>query len=165
VRERLNAYNSADYEELLDHGVCMYDISIYPSAALVASYKSMKPVLYKSVIGCIFIIMAVTFYIFNRYIHRRNNKVVLAAAKSNAIVSTIFPSTVRYRLFQSDATNGFTKHAAASTGLKAFLKSGEQSRQDEEGVLTSKPIADLFPVVRISGPQFQIVVTCILPSL
>jgi hypothetical protein len=137
-----------------NNGVCMYRIDIYPTAELIESYKTMKPILYTSFLGCIFLVMALTFYMFNRYIQRRNAKVVMAAAKSNAIVSTIFPSTVRDRLFQSaDA------HAAASTGLKAFLKSDQQTGEEggtDELLYQTKPIADLFPEVCILSCAYGI---------
>jgi hypothetical protein len=151
----LGPYNATRYQALLDAGVCMYDIAIYPTSDLIASYKSMRPTLFTCIIGCIFFIMALTFYMFNRYIQRRNEKVVLAAAKSNAIVSNIFPSTVRDRLFQSDSAAGFATdtHVAASTGIKAFLKAGQQSREVEESnslLYQTQPIADLFPKVCVT---------------
>jgi hypothetical protein len=153
VHAHIDPYKDVNYQELMDDGVCMYSITIYPTAELIASFKSMKPALYTGIIGCIFFVMALTFFIFNRYIQRRNKKVVLAAAKSNAIVSTIFPSTVRDRLFQSTDS-----HVAATTGLKAFLKSGQQSGDDSErdGLLyQTKPIADLFPEVCIIVCHFE----------
>jgi hypothetical protein len=60
---------------------------------------------------------------------------------------------VRERLMQSETSDGFAigTHAAASTGLKAFLRSGQAARDKQdvnEIVHETKPIADLFPEVR-----------------
>jgi hypothetical protein len=58
------------------------------------------------------------------------------AARSNAIVSSLFPDAVRKRLMEdSDGT----KFASQNNRLKSFLSGKESDGTD------AKPIADLFP--------------------
>eukprot|EP00977_Amphora_coffeiformis_P011362 scaffold2742_cov167-Amphora_coffeaeformis.AAC.12 len=78
-------------------------------------------------------------------VQRRNNKLIINAAQSNAIVSSIFPSQIRDRLMQNDNrdTNG------ASRSLKAYMKTPNANRGGgsvEKSVVSeaSKPLADLF---------------------
>ena len=68
-----------------------------------------------------------------RFVQNRNNKVVDAAARSNAIVSSLFPSNVRDRLLAENQE---------TDGKKSNTRTGKSDRND---VYKSKPIADLFP--------------------
>jgi hypothetical protein len=149
----LNPYKNLTSDELSKAGVCLYDIYIYPTAELIDSFKTGKPTVYTTAVGLVFFLMAGTFFMFNRYIQIRNNKVVLAAAKSTAIVSTIFPSSVRDRLFANAYSPGNEVNQAAvpSRGMKEFLNtSNSQINTKNDGSLLydTKPIADLFPEVR-----------------
>jgi hypothetical protein len=134
--------------------ICTYDLHVYPSQALLDSYKTRVPMVYTTIIGCVFFVIALAFFIFNRYIQLRNHKVVLAAAKSNKIVSTIFPSNVRDRLFNNEETHGdYTNNSSvAVSGIKDFLKSGVRDETEtscNDLVYRELPIADLFPEVSV----------------
>jgi hypothetical protein len=149
-------YAHPDPEYLANPAVLIYNLDIYPSRALMDSYKTSKPILYTTLIGGIFFVMAVTFFMFNRYIQQRNKKVVRAAARSNAIVSTIFPSNIRERLYNDVATGSDRKRSlATSSELKQFIRSttkdgnNDEPDIDEDIISRSKPIADLFPEVRV----------------
>jgi hypothetical protein len=136
---------------VLKAGGCLYYIDIYPSEALYNSYQTNRPSLYTSVIALIFFVMIMTFLIFNWFIQQRNKKVVMTAARSNAIVAAMFPTSVRERLFNSDEgePRSGKRHLAATTGLKDFLAGGDKQDLDEDFVYKSKPIADLFPEVSV----------------
>jgi hypothetical protein len=130
-------------------GGCLYYIDVYPSNELYLSFQTGRPTVYTSVIALIFFIMIMTFFIFNWFIQQRNKKIVLAAARSHAIVSAMFPTSVRDRLFGAGAEkkgNG-NRHVAPTTELKDFLTGGEKSDLDDEYMFKTKPIADLFPEV------------------
>jgi hypothetical protein len=132
---------------VVDASGCLYYIDIYPSEDLYESYKTSRPIVYTSVIASIFSVMIMTFVIFNWFIQQRNRKVVVTAARSHAIVSVMFPTNVRDRLYGSNENGSGKRHLAATTGLKDFLTGGEQSDLDEDYMYKSKPIADLFPEV------------------
>jgi hypothetical protein len=136
---------------VLEAGGCLYYLDIYPTEALYYSYQTNRPSSYTSVIAMIFFAMIMTFFIFNWFIQQRNKKVVMTAARSNAIVAAMFPTSVRERLFNSDEgeTRSGKRHLAATTGLKDFLAGGDKQDLDEDFVYKSKPIADLFPEVSV----------------
>jgi hypothetical protein len=124
---------------------CLYYVEIYPSKALYESYQTNRPTVYTCVIALIFFIMIMTFLIFNWFIQQRNKKIVMTAARSNAIVAALFPTSVRERLFNPNGEGSSGKrHLAATTGLKDFLAGGESRDLDEDYIYKSKPIADLF---------------------
>jgi class 3 adenylate cyclase len=87
-------------------------------------------------VACTFVLVAIVFAIYDILVHRRNEKIVVTAARSNAIVSSMFPDAIRDRLLQQNgAATGSTKN------LKSFLVDGDT---DASIGATSRPLADLF---------------------
>jgi class 3 adenylate cyclase len=80
-------------------------------------------------------------------VHTRNTKVVGAAARSNAIVSSLFPEAIRDRLLEQQEQDD----GAKSRNLKGFLTANksEWSKDSKAGLFRTKPIADLFPETTI----------------
>jgi hypothetical protein len=80
-------------------------------------------------------------------VQRRNEKVILTAARSTAIVSSLFPSNVRDRLYQEQEEQEKRRRRAGN--LKSFLRDGGSDMgngdDDNHHNLESKPLADLFP--------------------
>jgi len=103
----------------------------------------------------------VTFIVYDNFVRRRNDKVVNAAAQSNAILSSLFPSNVRDRLFAEKVGEkqgqGSKKTSSGGGGTKTRLRSfldtdgasvpmtGDAGIDGEGLGYEGKPIADLFP--------------------
>lgn len=64
-------------------------------------------------------------------VHRRQNKYVSTAAKTSAIVDSFFPMHIRDRILQADGDK-----EAVSAAISKIV---------DNGLIASKPIADLFP--------------------
>jgi hypothetical protein len=79
------------------------------------------------------------------FVQRRNEKVIKAAARSTAIVSSLFPSNVRDRLYKEQEEK--EKNRQMASNLKSFLRDGGNSTDDCIAITqsSSKPLADLFP--------------------
>lgn len=130
-------------------GLCHFSLDVYPTSDDSDEDSSDIAAKFTVLVAALFILMASSFLIYDRYVHRRNKKVESEAARSNAIVSSFFPSNVRARLLaekDSDPkTRGKSDHGKST--LKGFLAS--ENHQDiemqDEDVYKSKPIADLFP--------------------
>ena len=80
-------------------------------------------------------------------IRRNQTKVINEAAKSNAIVASLFPAAVRERLFNqanalSKKDDGSTSFMAPSRRLKSYLSGDDNSTLADDN---ETPIADLFP--------------------
>jgi class 3 adenylate cyclase len=115
-------------------GHCMYSFHVFPGSKLKSDSQSNLPLILTGVVASTFFLMALTFVVYDNFVRRRNTKIVSAAAKTNAIVSSLFPSNVRDRLFMENGSK---------SRLKTFLNEGGVG--GETLALVSKPIADLFP--------------------
>jgi hypothetical protein len=136
-----------DFSDDMD-GHCDYAFHLYSSSEYDNTGNSNLPVICTIIVGCIFLLMGVTFFIYDRFVTRRNDKVIEAAAHSNKILSTLFPAQVRERLFAEKEQS--TKRP---TNLKSMLTNGDfldtKHDEDDDVAYKSKPIADLFPETTI----------------
>jgi hypothetical protein len=137
------------------NGHCQFRFFVYATDELVSDYQSSVPLILTIVVAATFLFMAVTFFMYDWFVQRRNNKVVEAAARSNAIVSSMFPDTVRNRLLDDNDKSDLENDRGAKSRLKTFMVAAEGQEDDlemddEDGIMyKSKPIADLFPETTI----------------
>lgn len=126
-----------------------YSLSIYPTTALEESFRNSIPLIFGIIVAGTFVLMAAIFLIYDLFVRRRNSVVTDAAVRSEAIVTSMFPSNFRDRLYE-DAVNGKLNELSTTTkDLSSFLQSGEKDSQAHGKFSTSKPIADLFPETTI----------------
>lgn len=120
-------------------GHCQIFLDLYSSETFEESYKSYLPIVLTLVVGILFLFMAGVFATYDIFVQTRNERVLGAAAQSNAIVSKAFPSNIRKQLMEQNA-NG------KKGTVKGFLSADDGNNGDTEDVIfTSKPIADFFP--------------------
>jgi hypothetical protein len=155
------------------NGTCQYVIAIYPSSQLETSSTSNGPLVFTLVMVLLFISAAFCFWTRAFYLQKRQQETMHEAARSNAIVSSLFPDEIRERLFRGDDgeanengdgewkesnsgndnnKNEKSVHEAQKFRLKTFLD--ENGGPDDNGklgattnkgsIVESKPIADLF---------------------
>jgi class 3 adenylate cyclase len=132
-------------------GHCEYTFITYSSAEYAGSDNSNVPTIVAASICIIFSFIALAFILYDCFIQRRNNIVLDTATKSHAILSSLFPSNVRDRLYAEktgeSASGAYTK--GGSSSLKTLLNSGNMmggasGEEDAEMGYKGKPIADLF---------------------
>ena len=128
-------------------GHCVFSYQVYPSNTFNADYSSRLPILLSCAMAALFLLMAIAFHVLMHLVDQRQDKVVGEAAISNAIVSSLFPSSVRKRLFADRAA--LLPQEASDSGksaLRSFLQGEAQEVLDDGNglVLKAKPIADLF---------------------
>eukprot|EP00934_Nitzschia_sp_Nitz4_P002440 Nitzschia sp. Nitz4//scaffold67_size101165//98871//101089//NITZ4_004548-RA/size101165-augustus-gene-0.19-mRNA-1//1//CDS//3329556531//2435//frame0 len=121
---------------------CSYSFQIYPSEEFESEYKTSRPWIYMIVTVAIFLFTSVVFGAYDFLVERRQTKVMSTAKKSSAIVSSLFPSNVRDRLYEFDKE----KQERAVYHIPGFRnprlhESSDTSIQRDD----SPPIADLFP--------------------
>lgn len=73
-------------------------------------------------------------------IEKRQRKVMLSATRSSAIVSSLFPSTIRSRLYQESAPAVPEKESNQRKRMQAFMLNSQKSVEP----INAGPIADLF---------------------
>jgi hypothetical protein len=93
--------------------------------------------------------MTLAFAMYDWFVRRRNNKVMGAAVRSTAIVSSLFPSNVRDRLYKEAEENAAKKQRMENwmhtEGADAIALEADNDVIAYKG----KPIADLFPETTI----------------
>jgi class 3 adenylate cyclase len=142
-------YKFEDEKRALEtEGHCLYSFHVYPSTKLEEEYRSNLPIAMTVIVASTFIFLVGVFFMYDHFVHRRNNKMQKAVVKSNALVSTMFPANVRDRLFAEGEKNKVTTNG--KNRLKSYLATGgvdagEEDNEDDDDFYKTKPIADLFP--------------------
>ena len=127
-------------------GHCQYSLRIYPTSDFRASYESDTPAAFTAVVATVFFFVCMLFYIYDITVANRNDRLLVQAAQSNALVSSLFPNSIRERLMGERASQDDAFKQAYGLrdqgSIKAFMKDGMTSQVE---VRRGKPIADLFP--------------------
>jgi hypothetical protein len=127
---------------------CAYSISVYPSAEMEETYKSSDAIIFTAAAVFIFLFTALVFLAYDKLVAKRQAQVMKSAMQSNAIVSSLFPSNVRDRLYldtvraSDKKTGGILTYQPTKIRLKSFLHDADHGN-DSGGL--GNPIADLFP--------------------
>ena len=130
---------------------CLYGMSIYPSSELRQEFSTSIPGIFTGVVALAFFLMAFFFFAYDKFVQRRNDKIMRQAAKTNAIVSSLFPTNVRDRLFGNDNASvksgktGASSRSGGRSRLKNFLSDSSTTAPGSSREIEDRPIADLFP--------------------
>lgn len=80
-------------------GSCEYEIWLYPTQEMHQEYiSSATPAIFAAIVLLIFFLVAGVFGLYDYTVQRRQNLVMAKAKRTDALVSTFFPSTVRDRI-------------------------------------------------------------------
>mmetsp|Transcript_30507 Transcript_30507/g.63695 ORF Transcript_30507/g.63695 Transcript_30507/m.63695 type:complete len:203 (+) Transcript_30507:715-1323(+) len=141
-------------QEIGEGQVCIYNFEIYPTSTFEDEYTSSLPTILAIVVGCTFVFMALSFFVYDFFVQSRNRVVVGAAASSNALVSSMFPEQIRDQLLEQQKREQASKHKRGPHEGIAFSKNAEGMKNDEaEPSLQNDlglPIADFYPETTIS---------------
>lgn len=144
-----------------------YILNLYPSPEFRSDYGNTRAIVFTVVLGAVFVATGVIFFVFVVLVQQRQKKVVATATRTNAIVQSLFPGTVRDRMMQ-DAEDQVKRDTdlAATMGKYAAKRHAKKETEDAETpeqrpkesavnlVYGSKPIADLFPETTIMVRDF-----------
>jgi hypothetical protein len=152
----LYKYSRPDVTPYVD-GHCQYSFVVYASQEFQDSKSTSLPLLLTIVVAITFALVVVTFFVYDVFVQRRNKKVVDAATRSTAILSSMFPSNIRARLFAEreakESKAKGSKSYAAKNRLRSFLDDGGSddvdAKENENLGYAGTPIADLFPETTI----------------
>ena len=82
---------------------CVNTLHIYPSTTFQDAYVTNRPIVYPVAAIAIFFITALVFVVYDCLVEHRQDKVLTTATRTTAIVSSLFPATVRDRLMDDAA--------------------------------------------------------------
>jgi class 3 adenylate cyclase len=99
-------WESTDPDFLTDPYHCRFSVTVYPTQEFKDSHMSDTPKTFAIVIAGTFLLMIAAFVIYDLIVQRRNQKLVYNAARSNAIVTSLFPKNVRDRIVAQEPNEG-----------------------------------------------------------
>lgn len=144
-----------DPQAVVAAGACIVTVRVYPSRHLEDQHITHRPVYFSVTVGSIFVLVTLSFLAFDYFQTQRNNKVIESAAKTSAVVNSVFPAEFRDRILQqsegkdrantgTDKYNKKTFFASHNQRIRKFLDGTEDALD-----VKSKPLAELFPEVTI----------------
>jgi class 3 adenylate cyclase len=82
----------------INSNYCPIYIDIYPSKVMEDRFLTWRPTIYALASILIFIFTSIIFIVYDRKVERRQQIVLTSAEQNNAVVSSLFPSSVRDRI-------------------------------------------------------------------
>ena len=86
----------------LNTEITAYTLKVYPSQELENQYVNNDPIIFMVVIVSVFLFTSFVFLFYDYIVARRQRIVMNRAVASSAIVSSLFPSTVRDQLYKEN---------------------------------------------------------------
>eukprot|EP00980_Cylindrotheca_fusiformis_P012124 scaffold2929_cov107-Cylindrotheca_fusiformis.AAC.3 len=131
------------FDELeLPEGKCVPTLSlhVYPSEKLEATFRNSNAAIYASVVVVIFVFTSLVFLLYDYFVGRRQQKVMDRIVQQDQIVSNVFPTAIRDRLYEAQARPSDKSKREIDDGLDFG---------DGSNYFDSLPLADLFPNVTV----------------
>jgi class 3 adenylate cyclase len=131
----------------LSQDFCQMTLRVYPSDVMEDAYLTSDPVIFTVATVLIFVFTSLVFLLYDRLVERRQKVVMSTAVQSSAIVSSLFPSQVRDRLFPIDGVGHEDSKNRQTSRMKSFFGDADTSTETRRrsGVGVSPPVADLYP--------------------
>jgi class 3 adenylate cyclase len=131
----------------LSQDFCQMSLRVYPSKVMENVYLTSDPAIFTAAAALIFVFTSMVFFLYDWMVQRRQDKVMATAVQSSAIVSSLFPSQVRDRLFPIDGVGHEDSKNRQTSRMKSFFSEGDASTKPSRhgGMGVSPPVADLYP--------------------
>jgi hypothetical protein len=127
----------------LDTEVCQFFFRVFPSDDMNALYETNNRIYFTVVVILIFGFTSFLFFMYDYLVERRQKVVMKKAVNSSAIVSGLFPSQVRERLFENAPNDDIVKKGWKGLSRKTQITTTLESSLGCAAVESSRPIADL----------------------
>jgi class 3 adenylate cyclase len=136
----------------LNEEFCPFNITLYPTNEREDANTTNTPLYFALVVFLIFVVTAATFIAYDYTVERRQKVVMMTAAKSSALVSSLFPDSVRDRVLPASESGEFKlDNTDSRRSRKVNMLSNNDATSDNKvdhrkvPVPVAKPIAELFP--------------------
>jgi hypothetical protein len=141
-------------KEALKEGLCVHDLRMYPSSKLRETFSTNTPAIYTGVVVMAFFVTAVLLVVYDMMVKRRQTKTIKAAARTQAIVTSLFPKEIGKILIQEAIDDPTDSKENAWKKKNRDGETGLQSMIAGDGA-ASKPLADLFPEATIMCKKYD----------
>ncbi|CAJ1964632.1 unnamed protein product [Cylindrotheca closterium] len=134
---------------------CSYTAHVYPTREFWEAYHTDSPVSRAGMIGGVFLAMSFILCLYDLAVNMRQKRILRVAARSEEILSLLYPKNIRDRLFSDKMGTEKTLDMSSKSlegnflsgtkhQLKSFLGSAPTGILHCQDSFDSKPIADLF---------------------
>jgi class 3 adenylate cyclase len=130
----------------------LYSLSVYPSDEFMSLFVTNKPAIYTCLVAAIFVFTSAIFILYDIFVRRRQTKVMESAIQANAIVTSLFPESIRSRLMgriipRPGRGKKLEQVVAPKQQLRTMLKGLHRRASEIQKAAdsSSEPIADFFP--------------------
>ena len=120
---------------------CAYNVRVYPSHEMEDAYYTNTPFVFAGGLLCAFFFTSIIFLAYDRCSARRQSVLKQTAERSTEVISSLFPSQVRDRLFENKGKGSdiisedsciSTTHQSSATSMlsRAFARGSSLSNQN-----------------------------------
>eukprot|EP00980_Cylindrotheca_fusiformis_P014230 scaffold3752_cov137-Cylindrotheca_fusiformis.AAC.4 len=121
-------------------------LHVYPSAELEDSFQTDNSIIYTVMVVAIFAFTTLVFLLYDYSVGKRQRTVMDRVVEQDRIVSDVFPTAIRDRLYENQAKNTMNGNLVAGDDEPLGLDDAFYGRSNATG---SAPLADLFPSVTV----------------
>jgi Adenylate and Guanylate cyclase catalytic domain len=144
----------------LDDSFCSFSFRVYPTQEMKDRYVTNRPTLYTVGACLIMLFTSLVFVSYDCLVERRQKIVSRSAERSDAIVSSLFPTIVKEKLYKeqeqkmlADAPQSLRQRRRSNRKVKQFMNGAESSVSgtigDEHDSEEYEQIASLYPETTI----------------
>jgi len=95
-------------------GNCLYTLQVFPTDRFKSDYVTFMPAAFDITVAATFIVVASVFFAYDWVIQRRNDELAKTAARSDKLVSSLFPEGIRDQLLEEQE---LSDHGAGKKSL------------------------------------------------
>jgi Adenylate and Guanylate cyclase catalytic domain len=130
----------------LNDEYCPVTLHLYPSLAMKDHYTTNYPIIFTFSVILIFVATSLVFIVYDYHVERRQKRVLSSATKSSAIVSSLFPSQVRDRLYAVDSVPE-RRARSSRQSMRNMMQPlvSDKTVHTRTGDISGNPIAELYP--------------------
>ncbi|CAB9514142.1 Receptor-type guanylate cyclase gcy [Seminavis robusta] len=131
-------------------GHCVYKMELYPSTVFKDQYYGSTPIGFTVAVALTFVLIAVVFVCYDVFVQRRNTNMIYNAAKTSALVTSMFPRHIRDQLMQQNESRKNKKRSKGgepmtkSSKMRSFLTDGDSDDDKGRGNQGNNSLADLY---------------------
>jgi class 3 adenylate cyclase len=129
----------------IDQDFCPFTLNVYPSDDMKNDFTTSTPGMMTVAAICIFAFTSIVFAVYDCKVERRQKSVMNTATKTNAIVSSLFPASVREKMLNDDEIKSKKTSAATREPRSNIFSTSSSDDMHTTSILSSKPLADLYP--------------------
>ena len=123
----------------LNSEYCDYTLRVFPSQDTEDEFVNSEPMILTIVVICVFLFTSFVFVTYDCLVARRQRIVMNRAVASSAIVSSLFPSQVRDKIYEENEDKAKKDWKHNENKVKGLMGQG-----DAEVASSARPIAEVF---------------------